>query len=383
MKKNLTKTMNTVIATIAMSLALTGCGTSATEVTSTESSDILANENTETLAVATLSSEPDEDGLIFPSGEPETSHFSIHCTYDYNMSAQVVAAKALGFFDEAGLDVELIHYQSGGEIPTAVIAGDAKVAVGSWSNPMQVASYDVPVKVVNQGGDPSATVSVLVTNASGISQVSELEGCTLATTNAAIVIRALHNICTQYGIDYDGLNLVLADQSDCVTAFANGDVDAVLCWQPFVFNALNMGDGYELINGSYDYSNGETTEVSDIYISGCTTYVTEDFLSANPNTIARMEWALAKATLALKDDSQIDTIAELTCAEMGCDKDAAAANMRAMSYDMTWTKAWIDSFCDETPYYYELGTLNKEIDGNSLIDTSFVKSINPEWCSVD
>ncbi len=228
-------------------------------------------------------------------------------------------------------------YQTGSDVPTAMIAGDVAVATGTWVNPMQVASYDVGAKILAQPGDPAGTMSLIAAPDSGIKSVTDIAGKTITLTNAAVVVRTLKNICDKYGIDYDGLNIVNTAPSDGVAAYLNGDVDALFTWQPFGAMGLINGGGTEIINGMYDYSNGKETPVSDIYISRCVFYVSEKFAAQNPNTCAKLVWAIAKATLDLQDDAKIDELAELTAEDMGTTPEIAAANMRAMKYSMEMT----------------------------------------------
>lgn len=335
--------------------------------------------DTSTGSTATISTGPDENGIMFPEGTPETTSITLHCPKDYNMSGQVVVALEKGYFEAAGLDVEIVWYQNGGDIPTAMLSGGADLAFGSWINPLQVAAYGVNTKILCNTGDPAGTLSLVAGKNSGITAVTDITGKTVTIANAAVVDRTFHNICDLYNIDYDSINIVNADPSDGVAALMNGDVDAIFTWQPYCATAILTAGGTEIINGQYDYSNGETTPVSGVYIAGCTFFGTEEFVTANPNTIARLLWALAKATCDLQDDSQIDELAELTAQTIGTEPDIAASAMRSMTYTMEINDDWVATLKSEVPYYVGIGSLPSEIDPVPLLDMIYLDSINPGW----
>lgn len=349
---------------LSLAMALAGCGSK--------------DGNTQKAETPT-SSEPDENGISFPEGEPETKSVTLHCPKDYNMSGQAVVALEKGYFEAAGLDVEIMWYQNGGDIPTSMIAGGADLAFGSWINPLQVSAYDVDTVIISNTGDPAGTLSLVAGKDSGIESVEDIEGKTVTITNTAVVVRTFHNICDLYNIDYDSLNIVNADPSDGVAALMNGDVDAIFTWQPYCATAIINAGGTEIINGQYDYSNGGEEPVSGVYVTGCTFFGTEEFVNENPNTVARIVWALAKATCDLQDDGQIDELAELTAGTIGTDEEIAAAAMRAMTYTMVMTDEWVATLENEVPYYVDIGSLPEALDPAPLVDMEFIDMVNPEW----
>ncbi len=375
------KKLISVLLAAVMAFGLFACGAAGgtDDQTADKTDSTNTTEETGGETQTTISSEPDENGLIFPAGEPETTSLVLHCPKDYNMSAQAVTAYREGYFKEAGLDVEIMWYQNGGDIPTSIIAGGADLAFGSWVNPMQVEAYGVPTEIICNTGDPAGTLSLIAAPGSGIESVADIQGKTITLTNAAVVVRTFKNICELYGIDYDSLDIVNAAPSDGVTAFINGDVDAVFTWQPYCANAIIKGGGKEIINGLYDYSNGGQEPVSGVYITACTFFGTKAFVDANPNTVARVVWALSKATCDLQDDSKIDAIAELTADDIGAETEVAAAAMRSMVYTMEMTQDWVDTLVSEVPYYLEIGSLPKEVDAASMVNTEFLDMVCPQW----
>ncbi len=347
---------------------LTGCGNSEGQQTA---------ENVEAKAVKIEVGEADENGLCKPSGAPEQTKVTIHSGRDYQMAAQLVVAEEKGYFDEAGLDVELTWYQTASDIPTAMISGDIDLAFGSWANPMQVEAYDVDCKVLASLGDASGTLSLIATPESGIKNVEDIKDKTITLTNAAVVTRTLKNICEKYGMDYEALNIVNTAPSDGLASFMNGEVDALFTWQPYCAQAIEAG-GIEILNGSYDFAKNE--ELSGLYICGYTFYATEKYCRENPNTVAAIMWALAKAEVDMEDEANLEELAELTYETMGLSSaDIALANMKSMKYSMEFTEEWVNTFNSEIPYYKEIGSIPQEIDGTSVMDTRFLEAVAPDW----
>lgn len=362
--------------------ALTACGESSSlpEVKGAAKDVSAAEQSSKETAeeVVAPSSEPDENGIIFPAGEPEVTDIVIHTARDYQMAAQLITAYKKGYFDEAGLNVNINWYQTASDIPTAMIAGDVDLAFGSWANPMQVKAYGVDCKILATLGDASGTLGMYVQPDSGIKSIEQIKDASITLTNAAVVTRTLSNICELYGIDYDSLNIINTAPSDGVASFMNKQVDAIFTWMPYGAQVAQFG-GVELINGAHDYSDGGDKEVSGVYIAGYTFYVTEKYLQSNPNTCARIVWALAKAEVDLENIDAAE-IAELTYEDMSLtEASLAEANLRAMSYSMDFTEEEGQTFIDEIPYYVSIGSIPAEIDGYSVLDSEVLEKVAPSW----
>ena len=366
----------TTILTATLAFVLTACGANNTSSASGDAASQIAKSTvTEEVGVP---GEPDENGIIFPAGAPEVTNIEIHSARDYQMAAQLITAKKKGYFEQAGLNVNINWYQTASDIPTAMIAGDVDLAFGSWANPMQVKAYGVDCKILTTLGDASGTLGMFVQPDSGITSIEQIKDASITLTNAAVVTRTLSNICELYGMDYSSLNIVNTAPSDGVASFMNKQVDAIFTWMPYGAQVAEFG-GVELINGAYDYSNGGKKPISGVYIAGYTFYVTEKYLAANPNTCARILWALAKAEVDLENCSPAE-IAELTYEDMSLTAASIAeANIAAMSYSMDFTEESGQTFLDEIPYYVSIGSIPAEVDGTSILDSSVLEKVAPSW----
>ena len=134
-------------------------------------------------------------------------------------------AESLGYFDNWGLDVEVV---SGTEIVEAVGTGKAQFGVH------HIAHMLVPitngVDLVFTGSAQTGCKSLYVNHDSGMKDTSDLVGLTVGLDGP--IGSSAHNMLIRFlladGVNVDDVNVVVVEQSAAIQALQNHEVDAVL-----------------------------------------------------------------------------------------------------------------------------------------------------------
>lgn len=134
-------------------------------------------------------------------------------------------AKSLGYFDEWGLDVEIV---AGTEITEAIGTNKAQFGVH------HIAHMLVPitngVDLIFTGSAQTGCKSLYVNAGSGMESTADLAGKTVGLDGP--IGSSAHNMVIRFlladGVDVDDVTCVQLEQSAAIQSLINGDVDAVM-----------------------------------------------------------------------------------------------------------------------------------------------------------
>jgi ABC-type nitrate/sulfonate/bicarbonate transport system substrate-binding protein len=311
-----------------------------------------------------------------PTARPEVSRIEIYSAKDAQMAVQALIASNKGYFKDEGLEVDLKYYQSASEIPPGMIGGSIKIGLGGWVNPFQVAANDFPVKIVAQLADIAGTTQ-LVTK-SQIKSAKDLEGKKVGMLNIPIIRRFLVDFAKVHQVDINRITVVNAPPSDAVTAFARGDVDAVLIWEPFTSEAIRMG-GALMHTGVKSFIHGREGNYR-VYFNYGVVFMADDFAKKNPRTVEAVLRAMARAQDLLAQPTSHDEVARIIAQPLGISSlDLTRRILRENVYTMQITPEWLKIMQQEIEFYVTAKMLKKSLDPKTLVDGSFLKRVRPDW----
>lgn len=181
-----------------------------------------------------------------PAGELEKITFALDWTPNTNHTGLYVA-KALGYFEDAGLDVDIVFVE-GDSSAQLCAAGTAEFAVEAQDTMAAALTGDEPLGI-------TAVAAILQHNTSGIiSRKGEgldhpggLVAKTYSTWDSPIELAMLRSLVEQDGGDFDEVNLIPNVITDEPGALANHETDAI--WVFYGWGCINA----EIQGFDFDY----------------------------------------------------------------------------------------------------------------------------------
>jgi len=155
-------------------------------------------------------------------------------------AAILILAQDLGYFDEAGVQVELVEFPSGkralldGLLQDKVdLAGTALEAAVSlaFSNPQ----FRV---IASTAGDIQGVNAVVGRRSHGVQEPADLNGKTIATQKNSAVHYFQHNFINHHKIKAGKLQWLKAEE--LVPALASGEIDAFTMRDPYITEASDL-----------------------------------------------------------------------------------------------------------------------------------------------
>ncbi|MFI3165734.1 MAG: ABC transporter substrate-binding protein [Bacillota bacterium] len=225
--------------------------------------------------------------LTFSGCEVSESSDVIRIGYhtNYGGSGTVLTAVEKGYFEDQGLEVELVSFASGASEIAALYNGTIDFAyIGQGAHSLVIGGMAEIVCTQNI----SDSEAIIVNKNSGIETVADLKGKTIAvlfgTSSEDMVNIALASV----GLSQDDVVMKNYDMSGAVTALSHGSVDAICVWEEYRFEALDaLGkDGVTLAT---------TGDYSDVYAPLSSWVATGEYIQENEETVQLFVNAVVKA----------------------------------------------------------------------------------------
>ncbi|MBQ5320550.1 MAG: ABC transporter substrate-binding protein [Oscillospiraceae bacterium] len=280
------------------------------------------------------------------------------------------AAIALGYFEEEGLNIELINGNGADKVMTSVLSGEADIGL---------AGPEAAIYVYLEGKEDHAVVFSQLTKRDGSFLVSRepienfsfdlLKGKYIIGGRAGgVPLMTLEYVLKQNGL-YPGKDLTVDSSVQFAMmagAFTGGTGDFVTLFEPTASAVVSEGKGY--IVASIGEESGE--------IPYTAYFANKSFLSENPETVQKFTNAITKgqkwvATHSAAEIAEViasffpDTDLPLLTKAMQSHIDIDAWNT-----DSVMEKQAFDRLQDVMT---EAGELDKRVDFEALVDNSFAQ----------
>lgn len=159
---------------------------------------------------------------------PETAQVSYLTSFStFGRDAYVYVAEELGYFEEAGLEVEINPGTGTVDVMRLIAAGTADFGPADGATAViTIANQDLPVKAV-AAVQQQSMAALVTTESRGISEPADLEGTTFADAPASTVRILLPFYAEAAGFDDASVEFIPSSPPDLPRLLASGQVDVI------------------------------------------------------------------------------------------------------------------------------------------------------------
>ena len=199
----------------------------------------------------------------------------------------VYAAQALGYYEEAGLDVKIVQPPENGAVLMCA-AGQAQFAVDAQDTMAAALDQDEPLGITAVAAMIQHNTSgILSRGGDGIDTPKGLEGKTYSTWESPIELAMIEYVMTQDGGDFSSVQLIPNDITDEPAALAAGQTDAV--WVFYGWSGINAEvEGVDCDYWAFSDISPELDYYTPVIVAN------NDFLEESPDTARAFLEATAK-----------------------------------------------------------------------------------------
>jgi NitT/TauT family transport system substrate-binding protein len=151
----------------------------------------------------------------------------------------------LNLFEDEGLEVQETFFPVQSDANTALLAGRVDLILTGIPDLITMASRDPSLKLVMLCDYSDGSDGILGRNING---PEDVRGQTIARENLLIQILMLRAYLDELGLTEEEVNIVDTPAADAASAFAAGQVDIAVTWEPFLSNAAQQSDGEIVFN---------------------------------------------------------------------------------------------------------------------------------------
>ena len=217
--------------------------------------------------------------------------------------AALFVADAQGKYKAKNISVELVQFNNGGDLMTAMASGEVDVGYVGIAPVLSSVSKGVPVKVISAAQTEGS--GIVVTKDSGIHSAADLKGKTIATPGEASIQHVLLSYyLKENGLSTVDLNISAMKVPSMNDALKTKQIDGIITFQPYVSIAANNSNNVVLENSSGilpnhpccvvvasdDFIKNHQDKVKDIVAihENATKYINEQIKAGNASAVVKL-----------------------------------------------------------------------------------------------
>ncbi|MBR6993327.1 MAG: ABC transporter substrate-binding protein [Methanobrevibacter sp.] len=267
--------------------------------------------------------------------------------------AALFVADQQGLYKEKNISVELVQFNNGGDLMTAMASGDVDVGYVGISPVLSSVSAGVPAKVISAAQTEGS--GIVVTDDSNIHVASDLKGKTIATPGEASIQHVLLSYyLKQHGLSLDDINESAMKVPSINDALKTNNIPAAITFQPYV-SIAEANDNIDELADSSEILPGHPC---------CVVVASDDFIKNHEDTAKEIVAIHENATKFINDNIENDTtdeVVKLLPEDIVTDPAVEADSLESFPFisglDDNY-KASVDSF---QKLEVDLGILNQTI----------------------
>jgi NitT/TauT family transport system substrate-binding protein len=214
----------------------------------------------------------------------------------------------LGYFKDAGLDVEITDLQGGARALQALMGGSADVVTGAYDHTIQMHAKGQPiVAVVQLGRFPGFALGIVASKAVGYKGPRDLKGMKIGVTAPGSSTHFMAaTMMVRNGLQADDASFIgVGVSSTAVAAVRRAEIDAIVSSDPMV----SLMEGEKLIKVVADTRTPEGTRAvyGGLY-PAAVLYTTPAFIDKNPRTVQALVNAFVRALRWIAGHSTEDIV---------------------------------------------------------------------------
>ncbi|WP_292885397.1 ABC transporter substrate-binding protein [Methanobrevibacter sp. UBA212] len=272
--------------------------------------------------------------------------------------AALFVADAQGLYKNKGINTELVQFNNGGDLMTAMASGDVDVGYVGIAPVLSSVSSGVPVKVISAAQIEGS--GIVVSKNANINNAHDLAGKTVATPGEASIQHVLLSAYLKAnGMSLNDINESAMKVPSINDALKTGNLPAAITFQPYVSLGESDANIDVLANSSEIMPNHPC----------CVVVASDDFIKNHENTTKDIVAIHKEATDFINKnikDGKTGEVVKLLPKDIVANEDAEAKSLESFPFISGLDDAYktdVDAFQQAE---VGLGILNKTISHEDL-----------------
>ena len=307
--------------------------------------------------IATSSAATLAPAIVRAQARPEISKLGIGFGLDPVFAPHIVAMQK-GWLRDAGFtEITTPSFTSGALAGEALIAGQIQLWTPGNLPPISMANSGVPAVVLGTNCIAAKAEQLVVRNDANVTGPEDLYRIRIGLLAGSTASASLHNLAKHYGLDGAKLQVVNMPPPEQLAALTNNNIQALLCWQPWAYNALKLGTTTMLHSGTtsgFAANKGAAVAVSatrSIFVAS------EEFVRKNPNATRILMAVLVRGQRYVADPANRTEVLDLVAAQTKQDRALVEAIWGDYVFNPAFDEAYVRDMESMSGYLVASGRL--------------------------
>ena len=314
--------------------------------------------------------------------QPETAKLAFGFGRDPVFAPHMVAMEK-GWLKEAGFtEVTTKTFAGGALAGEALVAGEIALWTPGNLPPVSMAHSGVPIVLLGNNATAMAAENLVARKDAKIRAPEDLYRIRIGLMQGSTASADLANLARHYKLDEKKLQVVNMPPPEQLAGLKSNNIQALLCWQPWGYNALQTGETELIHSGTVSHFEKNRGEKVQISYTRSVFVASQAFVRKNPIATAKMMAALTRAQQYVADPSNRTEVIDLFCEQTKQDKTLATAIWDDFVFDPSIDQAYVDDMKAMTDYLVTSGRVKNPKDPLDYTFSEPVGAVDPALVKV-
>jgi ABC-type nitrate/sulfonate/bicarbonate transport system substrate-binding protein len=293
----------------------------------------------------------------FAQGRPEVTKLALAFGLDPVFAPHMVAMQK-GWFRDAGFTEVTTKTFSGGALAgEALVAGEIALWTPGNLPPISMSHSGVPVVVLGTNALAMSADRLVARKDANVRTPEDLYRIRIGLLQGSTASADLYFLAKHYNLDEKKLQVVNMPPPEQLAALNSNAVQAMLCWQPWGYNALKTGNAELIHTGLQSEFAANKGKEAQISYTRSLFVASQEFVRKNPVATRRMMEVLLRGQRYVADPKNRDEVVTLFVGETKQDRALADAIWDQYAFDPTFDERYVRDMERMSEYLVASGRL--------------------------
>lgn len=299
---------------------------------------------------------------IMAQGALETSKLSIGFGLDPVFAPHILAMEK-GWLKQAGFEeISTATFTGGALAGEALVTGNIQLWTPGNLPPISMVHTGIPIVVLGTNCLAAAADNLVARKDANIKTPEDLYKIKIGLLAGSTASADLSGLAKHYGLDEKKLQVVNMPPPEQLAGLKGGTVQALLCWQPWGYRALALGDTVLVHSGlvsGFAKNHGQKVQISatrSLFVAS------QDFVRKNPKATNALMAALVKAQAYVSAPANKAEVIGLVSEKTKQEKALVEAIWGQYTFDPTFDERYVADMKFMTDYLVASGRVKEPKD---------------------
>ena len=332
--------------------------------------------------MATMTAAAALPSTALAQAKPETTKLALGFGLDLVFAPHMVAISK-GWFKEAGFtDVTTKTFTGGAAAGEALVADEINLWTPGNLPPISMTHNGVPIVILGTNCIAAAADKLIARKDANVKTPEDLYKVKIGLVQGSTASADLFYLAKVYDLDDKRLQVVNMPPPEQLAALNSNNIQAMLCWEPWGYNALKSGTTHMVHSGTVSGFAGNQGVRTKISYTRSLFVASQEFVKKNPIATQKMVQVLTRGQRYVADPRNRDEVINLFAEQTKQDKALAQATWGDYSFDPTFDEEYVKDMEQMTQFLAASGRIKSPKSVLDYTYTAPLAAVDPSLVKV-